>query len=153
MFHTRDEVIARTIREFMLLDGLVANLAPEDWERLLIRSESKDPWTVKDAVSHITYWKADKIRSFSRQPRSPDMRGLNETEENHRIYLTWHDRSPQEVLAWHRQVQEHLLVTLREKPEEWFSDRQHRPDWPYDLDAHSAFHRVRDIVQALKTRP
>jgi hypothetical protein len=153
MLHNREEVIARTIREFELLDSLLADLANEDWDRLLIRPESKDPWTVKDAVSHITFWKADKARSIRGQPPPPELRGLDETEENHNIYLIWHDRSPQEVLAWHRQVQEHVLATLREAPEEWFSGRQHRPDWPYDLDGHSAFHRVRDIVRALKARP
>jgi hypothetical protein len=153
MLHSREEVIARTIREFELLDGLLANLADEDWDRLLIRPESKDPWTVKDAVSHITFWKADKARSVRGQPPPPELRGLDETEENHRIFSRWHDCSPQEVLAWHRQVQQDVLAALSEAPEEWFSGRQHRPDWPYDLDGHSAFHRVKDIVRALKARP
>jgi hypothetical protein len=153
MYHNREEVIARTIQEFELLDHLIENLSNEDWDRLLLRPESKDPWTVKDAVTHITHWKADKARLIRGQPYPPDQRGLGETEENRLIFLRWHDHSPQEVLAWHRQVQEDVLVTLREAPEEWFSDRQHRPEWPYDLDGHSAFHRVKDIQRALKTRP
>ena len=35
MLHNRDEVIERTIREFELLDHLVANLSDEDWNQLL----------------------------------------------------------------------------------------------------------------------
>ena len=35
MFHTRDEVIERTIQEFEFLDNLVANLSDEDWNQLL----------------------------------------------------------------------------------------------------------------------
>ena len=34
MYHNREEVIERTIREFELLDHLVANLTKEDWEQL-----------------------------------------------------------------------------------------------------------------------
>ena len=57
MRHTREEVIKRTIREFKLLDDLVSSLTDEDWNRLLTRPETKDPWTVKDALAHITHFK------------------------------------------------------------------------------------------------
>ena len=50
MRHTRGEVIKRTIREFERLDRLVNNLTDEDWNRLLSRPGTKDPWTVKDAL-------------------------------------------------------------------------------------------------------
>jgi hypothetical protein len=153
MHHNREEIIERTIREFELLDHLVEELANEDWDRLLLRPESKDPWTVKDTVAHISHWKADKARLIRGKPRPPDQRGLGETDANHRIFLRWHNRSPLEVLAWHRQVQKDVLAALREAPEEWFSRREHRPEWLYDLDGHSAFHRVKDIQRALKTRP
>lgn len=153
MIHNREEVIERTIREFELLDHLVANLTNEDWERLLSRPETKDPWTVKDALAHITHWKADVIRSIKRQRRPPEERGLTEGEANHLIYVRWRDRSPQDVLAWHRQVQEDVLAALREAPEGWFSGRERRQEWPYDLDGHSAYHRVKDIEQALMTKP
>jgi hypothetical protein len=56
MRHTREEVIKRTIREFERLDRLVNNLTDEGWNRLLTRPEIKDPWTVKDALAHITQW-------------------------------------------------------------------------------------------------
>jgi hypothetical protein len=150
MQHTREEVIARTIREFELLDHLLANLTDKDWDHLLLRPETKDPWTVKDAVAHITQWKADAARSARRQKRPLEERWLETNDANHLIYLRWHDRSPQEVLAWHRQVQENVLTALRDAPDKWFSGRERREEWPYDLDGHSASHRLNDIKRALK---
>jgi len=150
MRHNREEVIRRVVREFELLDHLVANLTNEEWNRLLPRPESKDPWTVKDALAHITHWKAGVARSARRQRRPIEERGLNTNEGNHLVYLRWRDRSPREVLDWHRQVQQDVLAALREAPEEWFSGRERGPDWPGDLDAHSASHRVKDIESALK---
>ena len=81
MRHSREEVIERAIREFRLLDQLVARLADEDWERLLVRPETKDPWTVKDALAHITHWKADVARSARRQPRPSEERGLGASRQ------------------------------------------------------------------------
>jgi len=148
MRHTREEVFQRTIREFEILDQLVANLTDQEWGQLVPRPETKDPWTVKDALAHITHWKADVARSIRKQPVPPEERGLNETEGNHLVYMRWRDRSPQEVLAWHRQVQEDVLAALRDAPEAWFSAKERRPRWPFDLDGHSIYHRVKDIEQA-----
>jgi hypothetical protein len=153
MYHTREEVIQRTIREFDLLDCLVLNLKNEDWERSLLRPETKDPWTVKDALAHITHWKANLVRSLRGQRRPSEERGLGATEANHLIYLRWRNRSPSEVLAWHRQVQQDVLDALRAAPEEWFSGRERGEQWPFDLDAHSTSHRVKDIERTLSTRP
>lgn len=153
MRHSREEVIERTTREYQLLDKLVANLAPEDWERLLPRSESKDPWTVKDALAHITHWKADVVRSIRGQRRAPEERGLAYQEANQLIFVRWRERTPEEVLSFHRQVQEEVLNALREAPEEWFSGQERKQDWPYDLDGHSSNHRVKDIERALADRP
>jgi uncharacterized damage-inducible protein DinB len=153
MRHNREEVIERAIHEFERLDKLVASLSDGDWERLLIRPETKDPWTIKDALVHITHWKADVIRSMKGQRRPVEEQGLGESEGNHLIYLRWRDRSPQEVLAWHRQVQTEVLAALREAPEKWFSGRERRAEWPYDLDGHSADHRVKDIERAMKPNP
>jgi len=152
MRHTREEVLERTNREFELLDQLVANLTDEEWERLLPRPETKAPWTVKDSLAHITHWKADVIRSLKGQPRPPEQRGMTETEENHVIFMRWHDRSPQEVLTWHRQVHQDVLAALKEAPEAWFSGRERKPEWPNDLAGHAAYHRVKDIEQALKIK-
>jgi hypothetical protein len=150
MRHNREEVIQRTIQEFELLDHLVANLSNEEWNRLVRRPESKDPWTVKDALAHITHWKADVARSARRQRIPIEERGLNINQGNHLVYLRWHDRSPQEVLAWHREVQKDVLAALQEVPEKWFSGRERSTEWPGDLDSHSTYHRVKDIEWALE---
>lgn len=149
MHHTREGVIDRTLREFELLDQLVENLSDDDWSRLVPRPESKDPWTVKDALTHITHWKADVARSIRKQRRPPEERLSNTNDANHLIYLRWHDRSPQEVLTWHRQVQEDVLAALRAAPDKYFSGKEHNQPWPFDLDGHSAYHRVKDIERAL----
>lgn len=149
VIHRREDVIARTVREFVRLDRLVADLSEEEWARPLPRPESKEPWTVKDALAHITHWKADVARKIRRLPVPPEERGLNETEGNRLVYLRWRDRTPQEVLTWHRQVHEEVLAALREAPEKWFSGRERRPEWPYDLDGHLHDHRVQDIERAL----
>jgi hypothetical protein len=150
MRHNRKKVIERINHEYKLLDNLVTNFRKDDWNCLVIRPESKDPWTVKDTLAHITHWKADAARSARRQPKPKEERGLNITEGNHLIYLRWHNRSPQEVLAWHRQVHDDVLVALREAPEEWFSGKERNSDWPVDLDGHSTYHRIKDIEVALK---
>jgi len=154
MRHTRQEVIERAIREFKRLDRLVAKLSDEEWGRRVPRPETKDPWTVKDALAHITYFRADVIRSMRKQARPVELRrGLTETGENHLIYLRWRKRPPQEVLARHRQVQKDLLAALRATSEEWFSGKERRAEWPFDVDGHSAYHRVNDIEQALQRPP
>ncbi|OGO34443.1 MAG: hypothetical protein A2W35_03495 [Chloroflexi bacterium RBG_16_57_11] len=152
MRHTQDEVIERAIQEYELLDNLVAGLSNEDWEKPLRRPETKDPWTVKDALAHITHWKAGVARKARGERPPAEERGLNESEGNHLVYVRWRDRSPGEVLTWHRQVQKDVLAALRDAPDEWFSDKERGPDWPYDLDGHSAYHRVKDIERALKGR-
>jgi hypothetical protein len=38
---------------------------------------------------------------------------------------------------------------LKEAPEAWFSGKERGAGWPGDLDGHSAYHRVKDIEQAL----
>lgn len=152
MRHNRHEVLQRTIREFKRLDHLVASLTKEEWARPLPRSETKDPWTVKDALAHITHWKANVARSARGLPQPAEERGLNITDGNRLIYLRWHNRSPREVLTWHRSVQKDVLAALRQAPNEWFSGRARRPEWPFDLDGHSANHRVKDIERALAKR-
>ena len=150
MHHTREEVIKRTIREFESLDRLVNNLTDQDWNRLLTRPETKDPLTVKDALAHIAHWKADEVRKIKKQPIPVEEKGLNWTDGNHLIYERWRGRSPQEILAWHRKVQEDVISALQDAPETLFSGKERRPDWPFDLDGHSSYHRKKDIEHALK---
>jgi hypothetical protein len=150
MRHTRAEVIVRTIREFELLDHLVAGLTDAQWQRPLLRSKTMDPWTVKDALAHITHWKADTARRVRGQPKPPEERGLNESDANHLIYLRWRDHSAQEILKWHRQVQKDVLAALQEAPEAWFNGKEHRAEWPYDLYHHASWHRVKEIERVLQ---
>ncbi len=150
MRHSRQEVIQRTIHEFELLDQMLANLSEEAWLQLVPRPTGKDPWTIKDTVAHITHFKADAIRSMHRRPKPTDVRGLSVNAENHLLYLRWRERAPHDVLAWHRQVQAEVVAALQATPEEWFSGRDRQPDWPFDLDGHSAYHRLQDIAEALK---
>jgi hypothetical protein len=149
MRHTRAEVVDRTIREFERLDGLLAGLTDADWAGRVPRPESKDPWTVQDAVAHVTYWKANTARIIRRQRRAAEERGLNLTATNHLVYVRWRDRAPAEVMAWHHQVHADVLAALRDAPDAWFGGREHEPEWPGDLDGHSAQHRVQDVERAL----
>jgi len=114
MRHTRSEVIRRTIREFRRLDRLVSKLTTEEWKQRLPRPETKDPWTVKDALVHITYRKANMVRTIRKQRRSADERGLPPDDLNRLVYLRWRDRSPQEVLAWHRRLRRARVVAQLE---------------------------------------
>lgn len=148
--HRREDVVERTIREFERLDALIAGLGPDDWERRVPRPESRDPWTVKDAIVHVVYWKAHAARVCRREPPPDDERGLEVNELNHLVYRRWRDRSPQEVVAWHRQVQEEVLAALAAAPDRWFDGRERASSWPIDLDAHSAQHRARDVEAALR---
>jgi hypothetical protein len=150
MRHTRAEVIGRTVGEFKLLDRLVSRLTGEQWKRRLPRPETRDPWTVKDALVHVTYRKANMARTIRKERRPADERGLSPDDLNHLVYLRWRNRPPQDVLAWHRQVQRDILAALKEAPDEWFSGRERGADWPYHLVGHPSFHRVRDIQQALE---
>ena len=113
MLHTREEVIERITREFELLDHLVESLSDDEWNRRLLRSETKDPWTVKDALAHITHWKANTARSIRGQRIPSDERGLGINDGNHLVYLRWRDRSPQEV---HPEQRNGQLYPEREGP-------------------------------------
>lgn len=149
MRHSRDEVIGRVIREYESLDRLLGTLSPDEWALPVRRSESRDPWTVKDALAHIVYWKSDGARVARKLPVPKEMRGLNIKAGNNLVYQAWKDGSPAEVLAWHRAIQEQLLAALRDAPEKWFSSRERKDHWPYDLAGHSSDHRTGDIEAAL----
>jgi hypothetical protein len=42
-----------------------------------------------------------------------------------------------------------LLAALREAPEAWFTGKERGVPWPFDIDGHSAEHRVKDIERTL----
>ncbi|HUH96615.1 MAG TPA: maleylpyruvate isomerase N-terminal domain-containing protein [Anaerolineales bacterium] len=151
MTHTRKEVIRRAVREFRLLDQLVAGLTAAEWRKAVPRTGTKDPWTVKDALAHITYWKAGVVREARGKRMLPE-HSLKPTQLNHLVYTRYRKHPPREVLEWHRRVHEDLLKALQEAPDAWFSRPSRRDNWPYDLDGHSAEHRLKDIRQALARR-
>ena len=153
MRHTRKGVIARTRGEFAKLDRLVARLRPADWKRRVPRPSTRDPWTVKDALAHIVYWKEHTARVIRGERRPPEMRGLDVNQINRLIYQHWRRRRPSEVVAWHRRVHTEVLRTLASKPVAWFGRRERSPQWPGDLDGHSAAHRRKDIEAALSGTP
>ena len=149
MRHTRKEVTERTRREYLQLDRLIKKVKPADWRRRVPRPETKDPWTVKDALAHIIYWKEHSARVFRGEKGPPDIRGLDVNQSNALVYRRWRRRRPTDVVAWHRRVQTDVMQTLRQRPDDWFGRRERGPDWPGDFDGHSAAHRVRDIQAAL----
>ncbi len=153
MRHTRKEVIDRTRREFARLDRVVARLRPADWRRRVPRPPTRDPWTVKDALAHIIYWKEHTARVIRGERRLPEMRGLDVNRINRLIYERWRHRRPSEVIEWHRRVHADVLRTLAKTPEERFGRRERSSQWPGDLDGHSAAHRVKDIEAALAGAP
>ena len=148
MGHTRAEVLGRARAEFRLLDRLVGRLSPAQWRLPVPRSETKDPWTIKDTLAHITHWREGVLRA-ARHERAPAENRLGISAGNRVIYKRWRSRPAREVLAWHRQVQKELLAALRKAPTEWFTRPSRGPDWPFDLDRHSAEHRLKDIQRAL----
>jgi hypothetical protein len=149
MPHTRAEVIRRANREFKLLDRLVSRLTAAQWKKPVPRAETKDAWTVKDSLAHITHWKAAVTLSARGERKPPEERGLDITKGNRLVYLRWRKRSAKEVLAWHRQVHADLLVALRAAPDDWYSRPSRSANWPFDLDGHSAEHRLKDIERAV----
>jgi hypothetical protein len=149
MRHKKRDVIARTRREFAILDRLVKRLRAADWKRRVPRPPTRDPWTVKDALAHIVYWKEHSARVFRGERRLPEMCGLDVNAINRLIYLRWRRRQPRELVTWHRQVQKDVMKTLAANPPAWFSRRDRSPKWPLDFDAHSADHRRDDIEAAL----
>jgi Mycothiol maleylpyruvate isomerase N-terminal domain len=150
MRHTRGEVTDRAQAEFEELDRLVAQLQPSDWTKRVPRPETRDPWTIKDALVHIVYWKAHTARVIRGERRLPEFRGLEVPGINSLVWEQWRDRSPEDVVAWHREVHADVIRTLASKPEEWFGRRERSEHWPADFVSHSAAHRLKDMVSALK---
>jgi uncharacterized protein (TIGR03083 family) len=150
--HTRQSVLARTRREYAALDRLVRGLRPADWRRPVPRPPRRDPWTVKDALAHIVYWKEHSARVFRGERRLPEMRGLDVNAINDLIYRRWRRRPPRAVVAWHRAVHAEVLRTLARMPAAAFARPGRSASWPLDFDGHSAAHRAKDIEASLAGR-
>ena len=153
MRHTRAGVVARARREFAALDRVVSRLRPADWRRRVPRPSTRDPWTIKDALAHLVYWKEHTARVIRGERRLPEMRGLDVEQINRLIYRRWRPRRPSEVVEWHRRVHADVVRTLTRTPAAWFGRRERSPKWPDDFDGHSAAHRVKDIEAALEGVP
>jgi Mycothiol maleylpyruvate isomerase N-terminal domain len=149
MRHTRTGVIERTRAEYAELDRLVKRLKPADWRRRVPRPEGKDPWTVKDALAHIVYWKEHTERYFRGAKRPDYLKGIDVSGINAVIYRRWRSRPPSDVVDAHKRIQKTVLKTLRATPEEFFTRREHNADWPGDFTSHSRWHRIRDIEAAI----
>jgi hypothetical protein len=149
MRHPRQSVLARTRREYATLDRLVRRLHPADWRRRVPRPPARDPWTVKDALAHIVYWKEHSARVFRGERRPPEFRGLDVNAINDLVYRRWRRRPPRAVVAWHRAVHADVLRTLTRMPPAAFARRGRTAYWPGDFDGHSAAHRRTDIETAL----
>jgi len=147
MIHTREELIERTISEFVVLDGLVEVIPEDGWDLPLLWVEPRDPWTVKDAFAHVTYWKADTARFVRGQRRPAETHGVHDS--NHYVFERYRHVAAAELIAWHRQVHTDTVAALREAPDTWF-DKERAPQWPQDLDRHVRAHRKRDMERALR---
>jgi hypothetical protein len=147
--HTRQSVLARTRREYAALDRVVRRLRPADWRRRVPRPPTRAPWTVKDALAHIVYWKQHSARVFRGERRPPELRGLGVEAINALIYRRWRRRPPRAVVAWHRETHADVLRTLARMPASAFSRRGRSAFWPGDFAGHSTSHRVKDIEGAL----
>src|SRR5438445_9936815 len=130
MRHSKKDVIARTRREFAILDRLVHRLRAADWKRRVPRPPTRDPWTVKDALAHIVYWKEHSARVFRGERRLPEMRGLDVNAINRLIYRRWRRRQPRELVASHRQVQRDAVKTLAPHEAAWVYRLQRAPKRP-----------------------
>jgi hypothetical protein len=60
------------------------------------------------------------------QHRPTEERGLSTNDGNHLVFIQGHELPVEEVLRWHKQVQQDVPVALEEGPEKWFSTREHR---------------------------
>ena len=147
--HDRASVLARARREYAALDALIGGLTAGAWTWRVPRTDSHDPWTVKDAIVHIVHWKEHTARVLRVERRPPELRRLDAHAVNHLIYERWRDRPIAEVVAWHHAVHEDVVRTLETIPEERIGGRIHSTEWPLDFDGHSADHGRRDIEAAL----
>ena len=78
------------------------------------------------------------------------IRETDRRRERQAAYNAEHGITPESV---QRSIHE-VLRTLARTPDEWIGRRDRSPQWPADLDGHSAAHRVKDIEGALgRTSP
>jgi uncharacterized damage-inducible protein DinB len=147
MRHTRESVLERVIDEYGALEAAIAKLHTSDRQHLLGEREGKDPWTVKDSLAHVTYWKARSMRRFRGERRkpgeAPEPRSV--IDANHMVFEEWKDRSQEDIIAWHRAVQVELVAAVQDAPDNHFSKRERPGTWPRGAIGHSTEHRLKDL--------
>ena len=177
---SREAVIAATVKAFERLDTVVGDVPLKALQtRMPFAPDAIDPWQVKDAVAHVTHYKARAVHRLVGRRDAPlsadeqrfdeywgrqewaDLEGADHVLPrmdaftrrrhglNHLVYERWRDSSPREVLAWHRFVHEHVIAVLGEGPESWFGPTGRLPRVAIGTLAHHLDTHVRDIRRAL----
>jgi hypothetical protein len=174
---SRDAVINAAVAAFTRLDDVIGAVRPSALDApMLFASESIDAWRIKDAVAHVTHYKAravHRLKGRANNARDGDLDGYWDPDEwaaleaadrvlprldertrrrhglNHLVYERWRDRSAREVLAWHRRVHEHVMSVLRDGPDEWFGPSGRLPRVAIGEFAHHLDTHLRDIRRAL----
>ena len=160
MKHGRASVIRRVEAEQRALDRILRALGSAGLRRRVFSSETRESWTAKDALAHVTAWKWGVYRAMWRYlppaarrvepPPRPAGRGV--IERNAAIWRRWHRRPAREVLADHRACHTALRRALRALPDEFFSGRDRSPQWPFDAVGHVAEHRRKHLERLLEER-
>ncbi|MBI3521710.1 MAG: maleylpyruvate isomerase N-terminal domain-containing protein [Chloroflexi bacterium] len=152
--HTRAATLARVRGEWRALDKVLSGLTPTDFRRPVFQSETKESWTIKDAIAHVTAWKWNVHASLVKGPRPYPSAGTVHAT-NKRIYERWLRTSGRAVVADARAAHEAVVKALRAMPADYFSGKTHSVHWPFDLVGHSTEHRVRHLERTLgnKTAP
>ena len=148
--HDKAATIARVRAEYRALDRLVRRMVPADFRRRVFQSETRESWTAKDALAHISAWKWNMQRALAKEPRPPGPRAPTVAEANSRIYRRWYRRPAAEVVVDMRAAQRAVLRTLRALPDEYFTGRARSSQWPFDLVGHSTEHRQGHLEKALR---
>lgn len=148
--HRRDGVIARVQAEWDALSVLVRSSRPEDLEAIVFQRESPQMWTAKDVVAHVTEWKREGNRALTKRPRPPYQKNETLRATNARIHAEWRDRPIADVLAEAECVHQAVIEALRALPEDFFSERERSPLWPYDLAGHVAEHGRKHLERVLR---
>jgi len=112
-------------REHDALAQTLAPLTPEQMTTPGVHGDGNEPWTVKDILSHITWWEQSIFGWLGLPPavpRSPIPEGdLSEDEANHAIFEGNKGRALDEVLGSFERSFESLVQAVEEASEERLS--------------------------------
>jgi hypothetical protein len=119
-YQTHQELMEAIRTSRNQLEAFIGTLTPEQFE-----NAPEGEWNVKDNLAHLTVWEQSILALLDGEPRHTRMGISKEQYEshdidaiNHEIYLQYHDRPLDEVLAaFHASHQETLqrLETLNDE--------------------------------------